>query len=54
LVIADKQRATAVRWKNPANLNGHNVVLHGTNLIRAARKTSLPFKSMRNAASAGN
>lgn len=29
LVVADENRAPAVRRQDPANLNGHNVTLHG-------------------------
>ena len=40
LVVADKQRTTAVGREDSANLNWHNVVLHAFNLGRIARKTS--------------
>src|ERR1700722_596962 len=39
-VIANEQRATAVGGKNSADLNGHDIVLHGLNLSLAARNTS--------------
>src|SRR5580700_122770 len=40
LVVANKQRASAVGRKNSADLYGHNVVLHASNLVFIARKTS--------------